>query len=83
MQFGQNFESQYFTNYEGMLAQLGGFNSTNPGAAAGAYASAMGNANSAGSGLFGALLGAAGLSAFGGGSSALTGATGDLGLLAA
>jgi hypothetical protein len=65
MSYGQNFQSQYFSNYEGMLAQLAGGNLTQGNAGA-VYANSMQSANAAGSGAFGGLLQSMGLGGGGG-----------------
>lgn len=82
VQYGQNYATSAFNNYEQMLAQLGGFTSANPGAAASAYTSAM-NGNTGGTGAIGSAAAALGLeNLFGGGSTAAAGttaATSDLG----
>jgi hypothetical protein len=71
MSYGQNFESQYFNNYEQMLAQLSGAN-FGPGNAGSVYASGAGASNQAGAGLFGNLL-SAGSNLFGSGAADMTG----------
>jgi len=83
VQYGQNYATSAFNNYEQMLAQLGGFTSANPGAAASAYTSAM-NGDTSGTGGIGSAVSVLGLQQlFGGGSGATTAAstaaTSDLG----
>ena len=66
VQYGQNYATSTFNQYEQMLAQLSGANTGNTGAAASSLLSGSNASSAAGSGLLGALL-SGGSSLFSGG----------------